>query len=86
MTTPKFRAGEITDGELRAVEDAAITAAVRSQEDAGIDVVTDGEFRRRDFRTGFVDATAVAALLGETPFPGSASTTRRRRPRGSPSS
>lgn len=49
-------AGEITAEELRADEDAAITAAVRAQEAAGIDVVTDGEFRRRDFRTGFVDA------------------------------
>jgi 5-methyltetrahydropteroyltriglutamate--homocysteine methyltransferase len=49
-------AGEITAADLRAAEDAAITAAVRAQEAAGVDVVTDGEFRRRDFRTGFVDA------------------------------
>lgn len=52
----RHEAGQITDDELRAAEDAAITAAVLTQEDAGIDVVTDGEFRRRDFRTGFVDA------------------------------
>jgi 5-methyltetrahydropteroyltriglutamate--homocysteine methyltransferase len=52
----RHEASEITDDELRAIEDAAITDAVRSQEEAGIDVVTDGEFRRRDFRTGFVDA------------------------------
>ncbi len=49
-------AGEIGDAELRSAEDEAIAAAVRMQEQAGIDVVTDGEFRRRDFRTGFVDA------------------------------
>lgn len=48
--------GTITDGELRAAEDEAIAAAVAGQVDAGIDVVTDGEFRRRDFRTGFVEA------------------------------
>ena len=41
---------------LLPVRDEAITAAVRLQEESGIDVVTDGEFRRRDFRTGFVEA------------------------------
>ena len=49
-------AGEIDDAQLRAAEDAAIGHAVARQLEAGIDVVTDGEFRRRDFRTGFVDA------------------------------
>ncbi|GLZ06103.1 5-methyltetrahydropteroyltriglutamate--homocysteine S-methyltransferase [Actinomadura sp. NBRC 104412] len=49
-------AGEIGAGELREVEDAAIADAVAAQRQAGIDVVTDGEFRRRDFRTGFADA------------------------------
>ena len=49
-------AGTVTDDELHAVEDAAVSAAVRAQEGTGIDVVTDGEFRRRDFRSGFVQA------------------------------
>ncbi|HEX4290953.1 MAG TPA: cobalamin-independent methionine synthase II family protein [Trebonia sp.] len=49
-------AGEIDDARLRAIEDAAIEHAVARQIESGIDVVTDGEFRRRDFRTGFVDA------------------------------
>ena len=49
-------AGTISAGELRAVEDQAISAAVKAQQAAGIDVITDGEFRRRDFRTGFVEA------------------------------
>jgi methionine synthase II (cobalamin-independent) len=49
-------AGKIGDEELRAAENAAIGHAVALQVEAGIDVVTDGEFRRRDFRTGFVDA------------------------------
>jgi 5-methyltetrahydropteroyltriglutamate--homocysteine methyltransferase len=48
--------GEVPDAALRAIEDEAIVAAVRLQEESGIDVVTDGEFRRRDFRTGFVEA------------------------------
>jgi 5-methyltetrahydropteroyltriglutamate--homocysteine methyltransferase len=49
-------AGTISAGELGAVEDQAIAAAVMGQEEAGIEVITDGEFRRRDFRTGFVEA------------------------------
>ena len=52
----RHEAGELTDAGLRAIEDEAIAAAVRLQEESGIDVVTDGEFRRRDFRTGFVEA------------------------------
>ena len=48
--------GSISADDLRAVEDEAIAAAVKGQQNAGLDVVTDGEFRRRDFRTGFVEA------------------------------
>ena len=47
-------AGTVKAGELRAIEDEAIAAAVAGQQEAGIDVVTDGEFRRGDFRTGLV--------------------------------
>ena len=73
----RHEAGQITDGELRAVEDAAITAAVRSQEDAGIDVVTDGEFRRRDFRTGFVDAVdGMSMRTWDMPWHSGAGVTR----------
>ena len=49
-------AGDITAEDLRTIEDDAVEAAVAGQIDSGIDVVTDGEFRRRDFRTGFVEA------------------------------
>ena len=52
----RHEAGAIGDEELRAIEDDAIAAAVAAQQDAGISVLTDGEFRRRDFRTGFVEA------------------------------
>lgn len=41
---------------LRAVEDAAIREAVRRQIDLGLDVVTDGEFRRWMFMNSFYDA------------------------------
>ena len=41
---------------LRALEDEAIRDAVRRQIDLGLDVVTDGEFRRWMFLNSFYDA------------------------------
>jgi 5-methyltetrahydropteroyltriglutamate--homocysteine methyltransferase len=52
----RLEAGMIEADELREVEDEAIAAVVKRQLEAGIDVITDGEFRRRDFRAGFADA------------------------------
>jgi methionine synthase II (cobalamin-independent) len=49
-------AGEVSDADLRETEDQVITIAVRGQEASGIDVLTEGEFRRRDFRSGFAQA------------------------------
>ena len=37
---------KISAEDLRAIEDDAITDAVRMQEDLGLQVVTDGEYRR----------------------------------------
>jgi 5-methyltetrahydropteroyltriglutamate--homocysteine methyltransferase len=45
-------------GELRALEDAAIRAAVARQLDCGLDVITDGEFRRWMFMNSFYDAVS----------------------------
>ena len=42
--------------ELTAVEDDAIRTAVQRQIDCGLDVVTDGEFRRWMFMNSFYDA------------------------------
>jgi methionine synthase II (cobalamin-independent) len=44
--------------ELREVEDAAIREVVRRQIDLGLDVVTDGEFRRWMFMNSFYDAVS----------------------------
>src|SRR5689334_24310057 len=44
-----MRAGQISDAELRAVEDRAIRAAIALQESAGLDVITDGELRRNSW-------------------------------------
>jgi 5-methyltetrahydropteroyltriglutamate--homocysteine methyltransferase len=49
------RKGEISKPELRAVEDRAIADVVRMQEDAGIQGVTDGEFRRTYFHIDFLE-------------------------------
>jgi 5-methyltetrahydropteroyltriglutamate--homocysteine methyltransferase len=40
------RAGAASPEELRALEDAAVLEAIRLQESAGLDVITDGEMRR----------------------------------------
>jgi 5-methyltetrahydropteroyltriglutamate--homocysteine methyltransferase len=44
--------------ELRAAEDRAIRDAVQRQIDCGLDVVTDGEFRRWMFMNSFYDAVS----------------------------
>jgi methionine synthase II (cobalamin-independent) len=44
--------------ELRALEDEAIRRVVRRQIDAGLDVVSDGEFRRWMFQNSFWDAVS----------------------------
>ncbi|HET9310912.1 MAG TPA: hypothetical protein VFP41_06775 [Actinomycetota bacterium] len=43
---------------LRAAEDDAIREAVRRQRDAGLDVITDGEYRRWMFMNSFYDAVS----------------------------
>src|ERR1700733_13530058 len=49
----RFDDGKISAEELCAVEAEAVRAAVRLQEDAGLDVVTDGEQRRLNFQDSF---------------------------------
>jgi 5-methyltetrahydropteroyltriglutamate--homocysteine methyltransferase len=52
----RFERGELDAAGLKRAEDEAVDAAVRLQEDAGIDVVTDGEMRRLSFQSGLPDA------------------------------
>jgi 5-methyltetrahydropteroyltriglutamate--homocysteine methyltransferase len=47
-------AGRITADRLRAVEDDAIRAAVRMQEEIGLQSATDGEFRRTSWHMDFI--------------------------------
>ena len=48
--------GEISAGELKRVEDRAVDEAVRLQEEAGLDVLTDGELRRYAFFGHLIEA------------------------------
>jgi 5-methyltetrahydropteroyltriglutamate--homocysteine methyltransferase len=51
-----FAAGRIDAAALKAVEDDAISDAVRLQEDAGLRSATDGEFRREQWHSDFLYA------------------------------
>jgi len=48
-----FDDGKIAAAALHAVEDDAVREAVRVQENAGLDIVTDGEMRRLNFQDSF---------------------------------
>jgi 5-methyltetrahydropteroyltriglutamate--homocysteine methyltransferase len=52
----RLERGELTPAEFKTIEDQAVSDAVRLQEDAGLDVVTDGELRRYAFYGHLVDA------------------------------
>jgi 5-methyltetrahydropteroyltriglutamate--homocysteine methyltransferase len=45
----------LSGDELRAAQDEAVRQAIHDQEEAGLDVVTDGELRRRHYIAGFLD-------------------------------
>ncbi|MGH2347753.1 MAG: cobalamin-independent methionine synthase II family protein [Chloroflexota bacterium] len=52
----RFEAGELAAATFKRVEDRAVNEAIALQEDAGLDVVTDGEMRRYAFYGHFIDA------------------------------
>jgi 5-methyltetrahydropteroyltriglutamate--homocysteine methyltransferase len=43
----RFNAGQASAEEMRRAEDAAVLDAIKLQEAAGLDVISDGEMRRR---------------------------------------
>jgi 5-methyltetrahydropteroyltriglutamate--homocysteine methyltransferase len=57
-TRLRFDEGKISLEELRASEDREIRQAVRLQEQIGLDIVTDGEFRRLNFQDSFGESVA----------------------------
>src|SRR5919112_1167918 len=59
--------GKLDDEELRAVEDDAIRAVVRLQEEVGLRTVTDGEFRRASWHMDFIyQLDGVSKVTDET--------------------
>jgi 5-methyltetrahydropteroyltriglutamate--homocysteine methyltransferase len=50
----RFAAGRITAEQLREAEDAAIADVVAMQQNAGLQSVTDGEFRRSSWHMDFI--------------------------------
>src|SRR4051812_19598227 len=51
----KHHDGEISDADLKAIEDREIRALVRKQEEIGLQAVTDGEFRRAFWHFDFLE-------------------------------
>jgi 5-methyltetrahydropteroyltriglutamate--homocysteine methyltransferase len=52
----QLRAGELSADQFRGIQDAAIREIVAFQEELGLRSVTDGEYRRRVWSGGFIDA------------------------------
>jgi methionine synthase II (cobalamin-independent) len=52
----RLDSGDLRPAEFKAIEDAAVLAAIELQEGAGIDVVTDGELRRYAFYGHLIEA------------------------------
>ena len=46
----------VTEAEFKAIEDRAVDAAIALQEEAGLDVVSDGEMRRLSFQSQMTEA------------------------------
>src|SRR3954464_2299680 len=60
----RHAAGELDPPAFRAIEDRAVLDVIRLQEDAGLDVITDGELRRESFQSELV--AAVDGFAGVT--------------------
>ncbi len=67
-----LEAGHLSDVEFKAIEDKAVDQAIALQEEAGLEIVTDGEMRRLSFQSqmteaveGFSEYDINAFLWGE---------------------
>ncbi len=52
----RLRSGDISSAEFKRIEDRAVDEAVRLQEEAGLEVVIDGEMRRESFQSQLAEA------------------------------
>ena len=60
------KAGQLDEAAFRQVQDQAIRDVVRFQESIGLPSITDGEFRRRSWSAGFIDAVEGFGLRDGT--------------------
>jgi 5-methyltetrahydropteroyltriglutamate--homocysteine methyltransferase len=61
-----YRAGRVTEGELREAEDRAAAENIEQQRSAGLRVFTDGEVRRTNWMTGILESIGGMSTV-ETP-------------------
>lgn len=64
----ELAAGRIAPDEFKAIEDRAVDQAVALQEEAGLEVVTDGEMRRLSFQSQMTDAVDGFGEVGLDSF------------------
>ena len=57
------QAGEMTPDDFNAVADGEVLACIRAQEEAGVDIISDGEQRRDNFYSFTVDKLAGMQLM-----------------------
>ncbi|MQA83835.1 MAG: methionine synthase [Streptosporangiales bacterium] len=56
----RLAAGDLTTAEFKRIEDRSVDEAIALQEDVGLDVVSDGEMRRRDFMASLYEGVEGA--------------------------
>src|SRR6516225_6253708 len=59
----KRQSGDITQDEFNRIADDAVLAAIKYQEDAGVDIVADGEVRRDNFYSFVVEKLSGMRLM-----------------------
>ena len=60
------RTSKMNDSQLKEIQDDSIREIVAFQESIGLPSVTDGEFRRRSWSAGFIDAVEGFGLRDGT--------------------
>jgi 5-methyltetrahydropteroyltriglutamate--homocysteine methyltransferase len=60
------KAGKINDADFKSIQDECIREIVSFQESIGLPSITDGEFRRRSWSAGFIDAVEGFGLRDGT--------------------
>jgi len=63
QTLRRAQSGEISEEQFNEVADDAVLAAIKYQEDAGVDIVTDGEQRRDNFYSFVVSKLSGMRLM-----------------------